>query len=213
MPDFYIYDTKTGAIISSGSCTNRSDLLLQSCDEHSIIVEGRADYLTQFVKNGTLVTMNAEQQEVYQQQLWRRTEFDFNLFVYKDERLESEILEENKLKKWNEIKQIRADKEVAPLVYGGNIYDADMKSQQRISGAVQFALLVGDGFAIEWTLADNTQVKLFKQDVIDLGLAVARRTGAIYFQSNLIRDAIKSASTIEAVNSISWDFLTTEVIQ
>lgn len=115
-------------------------------------------------------------------------------------------LENEKLLHWENIKKLRSLSEVQPLLFDGNLYDADFVSQQRISGAVQLATLAPAEWTIDWTLANNSTLTLTKVQVISLGIALAQRTNDIYAYSRVIRESIDAAESIEDLNEIAWQF-------
>lgn len=206
MKNYYVYYAVNGAIMFSGSCASDQDLEHVQISDGCILAEGAADIFGQYVRDGELLDLLPEQIDIYKSQPWRRREFNFDLMEYPETRTFDQIFLEAKLAKWAEIKASRSDEELKPIWFDGGYFDADLFSQQRISGAVQLALLSGDEFQIEWTLADNSSRVLSKAELIGLGVALGSRTAQIFQYSQTLREQIELAQSVEDVEQISWQF-------
>lgn len=202
MKNYYVYHTPTGVIELVGSTDG--DITQLSVATDCIAVEGECDYLRQYVKDGQLVDMPPEQQGVYVTQLWRRRDFDFNACAYPAIETSEVMLENSKLVKWSEIKELRAAKCAEVLTVGAISLDATPVSQQQINGAVTLAMLAPSDWTIDWTLADNTTASLSKAEMIAVGVALGQRTSAIYAAGRVIREAIEAATTTAEVEAITW---------
>lgn len=89
---------------------------------------------------------------------------------------------------------------------GWIVFDGDLISQQRITGAVQLATLSTGPFNISWTLADNTSVNLNREQLIGLGVKLATRSAALFSYSQMLRTQLEAATTVNTVKGINWDF-------
>lgn len=130
--------------------------------------------------------------------------FDFNTKQWYDPR----SLEQVKEQHWELIKSKRASKEFSSFEYNGAFFDGDALSQQRIQGAVQLATIAvanNQPFSLDWTLADNSVINLDAQQTIGLGFALAAHVNNAHIQSRIIRARIDAATSIEEVESITYD--------
>jgi len=98
--------------------------------------------------------------------------------------------------KWAEVKAHRELLEAgaAPTPFGP--VQCDDRSKLKINGLVQLATIAaaaGEPFDEEFTLADNQVVPLTGQDMIAMGVAVARHVSAIHAVSRLLRAQIHTA--------------------
>jgi hypothetical protein len=108
-----------------------------------------------------------------------------------------------KREKWNEIKRARVDAETGGFECNGHMYDSDAVSQQRISGAVQLALM-GSGFSIDWTTADNSVVTLDQVGMLSVGVALGAHVQTVFAKGQALRAAIESATTQAEVEAVTW---------
>lgn len=118
-------------------------------------------------------------------------------------------LEDFKKDKWSEIKAARAREEVSNLKVGDNVFNADLSSQTKISGAVQmaqFAKSSGKPFEETWTLQDNSEVDLDADKMIEVGMALGARYFAIHAYSKTLRTKIKEALSTVELDLVKWEF-------
>lgn len=109
--------------------------------------------------------------------------------------------------KWEEIKQIRSQKEFSPFTWDSSEFDADSESQRKIQGAAQLAMIAtsaNQSFSIDWTLADNTVRILSGADMISVGLALGTHVATQYEIARTLRTAIEATTTEEELNAITW---------
>lgn len=202
--NYFIYNLISGAVLSTASLPEgmSTDILIKP--EGSEILEGYADYKTQYVKDGVLLTLSPDDALTYLTQIGNRCNFNFTTMSYFNSSNSAEELDQAKLARWNNIKQLRALKEAEPITYQGCSFDADSSSQQRIMGAIQLALLQPDDWSIQWTLANNSSVDLTKVQLIGLGVAIADRTSQLFNYSQYCRTRINNSKSIEELNLIDW---------
>lgn len=93
---------------------------------------------------------------------------------------EEEPIENVKQQKILELKRQRDVSEVEPIEYGGNSYDYDEKARDRINAAIIALELQGEGATIEWTTADNQDVKVTANDLRMVIAAVAVRSNKLH---------------------------------
>lgn len=98
-------------------------------------------------------------------------------------------------------KRINAERdkqEALPFTYLDRPFDADERSIQRITGAVQAAqaaVSAGAPFSIAWRCADNAEVTLDAQQVIGMPAALVQRVYAVHLHARQLKAAIDAATT------------------
>ena len=112
-------------------------------------------------------------------------------------------LEQLKRDKIYSLKNRRDSLEVVPIVYNENTYDYDDKARERINAAI-IALDVQSNLAkttasIDWTTADNKDVKVTADDLRMVIASVAQRSNALHVAYRVAKEKIEKASTKEEV--------------
>lgn len=123
---------------------------------------------------------------------------------------DAELLAAAKPAKIAELKAERDSKEVEPIIYNGNSYDYDDKSRERINAAI-IALDVQTAQAkatasIDWTTADNQDVKVTANDLRCVIAAVAQRSNALHVAYRAAKDKVEAATTIAEVDAVTLNF-------
>lgn len=116
---------------------------------------------------------------------------------------EEEPLEVIKQRKIAELKYQRDAEEVKPIEYNGHSFDYDDKARDRINAAIIALSLQGDGATIDWTTADNQDVKVTVYDLRAIVAAVAVRSNVLHMAYRKAKEQIESAQTkadIEIIN-------------
>lgn len=93
---------------------------------------------------------------------------------------DEEPLENVKQRKIMELKRQRDVAEVEPIAYNGHSYDYDDKARDRINAAIIALSLQGEGASIDWTTADNQDVKVTANDLRMVIAAVAVRSNKLH---------------------------------
>ena len=93
---------------------------------------------------------------------------------------EEEPIENVKQHKIMELKRQRDAAEVAPIAYNGHSFDYDDKARDRINAAIIALSLQGEGASIDWTTADNQDVKVTANDLRMVIAAVAVRSNKLH---------------------------------
>ena len=114
----------------------------------------------------------------------------------------AKTLEQLKADKINELKSIRDAEEVKPIEYKGNLYDYDEKARDRISAAITALSLQGEGASIDWTTADNQDVKVTADDLRCVIAAVAVRSNALHNAYRVAKEKVLNATTKEEVEKV-----------
>lgn len=120
-----------------------------------------------------------------------------------------EPLEVIKQRKIDELKYQRDKAEVEPIVYNGNTYDYDDKARERITTAI-IALDVQSDLAkstasIDWTTADNKDVKVTADDLRMVIASVAQRSNTLHVAYRVAKNKIEAATTIAEVEAITLE--------
>lgn len=111
-------------------------------------------------------------------------------------------LEENKLAKIAELKAERDSNEVTPIEYNGNLYDYDEKARDRINAAIIALDVQGADASIDWTTADNQDVKVTADDLRAIVAAVAVRSNALHVAYRAAKGKVEAAQNKEEVEAI-----------
>lgn len=114
-------------------------------------------------------------------------------------------LEKLKAHKINEFKTIRDNVEVKPIEYNGNSYDYDDKARDRINSAIIALSLQGEDASIDWTTADNQDVKVTANDLRMVIAAVAVRSNALHTAYRAAKEKVEAATTAADVEAVTFE--------
>ena len=120
---------------------------------------------------------------------------------------DAELLAAAKPAKIAALKAERDAAEVEPITYNGNSYDYDDKARERINAAI-IALDVQTAKAkstasIDWTTADNQDVKVTANDLRMVIAMVAQRSNALHVAYRAAKDKVEAATTVADVETIT----------
>lgn len=118
---------------------------------------------------------------------------------------EEESIESIKEHKILTLKIQRDNAEVQPIEYKGNLYDYDEKARDRINAAIIALELQGEGATIEWTTADNADVKVTAQDLRRVIAVVAQRSNALHVAYRAAKDKVEQSTTVADVEAVTLD--------
>lgn len=113
-----------------------------------------------------------------------------------------EPLEVVKQRKIMELKYQRDSKEVGPIEYNGHSFDYDDKARDRINAAIIALSLQGADASIDWTTADNQDVKVTANDLRMVIAAVAVRSNVLHTAYRKAREQVEAAKNKEEVGAI-----------
>ena len=117
-------------------------------------------------------------------------------------------LDQLKRDKIYSLKNRRDSLEVTPIVYNENTYDYDDKARERINAAI-IALDVqsknAEMASIDWTTADNKDVRVTADDLRMVIASVAQRSNALHVAYRVAKEKIEKASTKEEVEAITLE--------
>ena len=116
---------------------------------------------------------------------------------------EEEPLENVKQRKIMELKRQRDTAEVAPIAYNGHSFDYDDKARDRINAAIIALSLQGEGATIDWTTADNQDVKVTADDLRCVIAAVAVRSNALHTAYRAAKEKVEAAQNKADIEKIT----------
>lgn len=120
---------------------------------------------------------------------------------------DAELLAVAKPAKIAELKAERDTREVEPITYNGNLYDYDDKARERINTAI-IALDVQTAqtkatAVIDWTTADNQDVKVTADDLRMIIASVANRSNALHVAYRAAKDKVEQATTVTEIEAVT----------
>lgn len=118
---------------------------------------------------------------------------------------DAELLEAAKPAKIAELKAERDTREVEPITYNGNRYDYDDKARERINAAIIALEPQGEGASIDWTTADNQDVKVTAYDLRAIVAAVAVRSNLLHVAYRKAKARVEAASTAAEVEDVTFE--------
>lgn len=116
---------------------------------------------------------------------------------------DAELLAVAKPAKIAELKAERDAREVEPITYNGNTYDYDDKARERINAAIIALDVQGADASIDWTTADNADVKVTANDLRMVIAMVANRSNALHIAYREAKDKVEAATTIAEVDAVT----------
>lgn len=116
---------------------------------------------------------------------------------------EEEPLEAIKQRKITELKYQRDKAEVEPIEYNGHSFDYDDKARDRISAAIIALDVQGADASIDWTTADNQDVKVTANDLRMIIAAVAVRSNHLHIAYRTAKTQVEAAGAADAVRAVS----------
>ena len=111
-----------------------------------------------------------------------------------------ETLRERKIM---ELKRQRDTAEVAPIAYNGHSFDYDDKARDRINAAIIALSLQGEGATVDWTTADNQDVKVTTNDLRMVIAAVAVRSNALHTAYRAAKEKVEAAQNKADIEKIT----------
>lgn len=116
---------------------------------------------------------------------------------------DEELLAAAKPAKIAELKAERDAREVEPITYNGNSYDYDDKARERINAAIIALDVQGADASIDWTTADNADVKVTANDLRMVITSVAQRSNALHVAYRAAKDKVEAATTVAEVDAVT----------
>jgi len=119
---------------------------------------------------------------------------------------EEEPLEDIKQRKVLMLKRQRDAAEVEPIEYNGHNFDYDEKARDRINAAIIALSLQGEGASIDWTTADNADVKVTANDLRMVIAAVAVRSNALHTAYREAKAQVERCATAAELEAIKVEY-------
>lgn len=116
---------------------------------------------------------------------------------------DEEPLENVKQRKIMELKRQRDKAEVEPIEYNGHSFDYDDKARDRINAAIIALSLQGEGASIDWTTADNQDVKVTANDLRMVIAAVAVRSNKLHTAYRAAKEKVEAAQNKADIEKIT----------
>lgn len=114
-----------------------------------------------------------------------------------------EPIETLRQQKIMELKYQRDTAEVEPISYNGNSYDYDDKARDRINAAIIALDVQGADASIDWTTADNKDVKVTANDLRMIIAAVAVRSNLLHIAYRTAKAQVEAAQNKAEIDSIT----------
>lgn len=118
---------------------------------------------------------------------------------------DAELLAAAKPAKIAALKAERDAAEVEPITYNGNRYDYDDKARERINAAIIALDVQGADASIDWTTADNQDVKVTANDLRMVIAAVAVRSNALHTAYRAAKEKVEAATTAADVEDVTFE--------
>lgn len=118
---------------------------------------------------------------------------------------EEEPLENVKQRKILMLKRQRDAAEVEPIEYNGHSFDYDDKARDRINAAIIALSLQGEDASIDWTTADNQDVKVTANDLRMVIAAVAVRSNKLHTAYRIAKEKVEEATTAADVETVTLE--------
>lgn len=116
---------------------------------------------------------------------------------------DAELLAAAKPAKIAELKAERDTREVEPITYNGNSYDYDDKARERINAAIIALDVQGADASIDWTTADNADVKVTANDLRMVIAMIAQRSNVLHVAYRAAKDKVEAATTVAEVDAVT----------
>ena len=117
----------------------------------------------------------------------------------------AKTLEQLKADKINELKLKRDSIEVEPISHQGYSFDYDEKARDRINAAIIALDVQGADASIDWTTADNQDVKVTANDLRMVIAAVAVRSNTLHTAYRKAKEQVEAASTAAEVEDVTFE--------
>ena len=101
------------------------------------------------------------------------------------------------------LKRQRDAAEVEPVEYNGHSFDYDDKARDRINAAIIALSLQGEGATIDWTTADNQDVKVTANDLRMVIAAVAVRSNTLHTAYRAAKEKVEAAQSKADIENIT----------
>lgn len=178
-------------------------------EDTKLAVEYSEEEITEYVAKGYVIVGNEDYNKLIGNADKEYLIADDGTVYPKPDPTEAELLAAAKPAKIVELKAERDNREVEPIEYAGNLYDYDDKARERINAAI-IALDVQSAqtkavASIDWTTADNNDVKVTADDLRTVIALVANRSNALHVAYREAKEKVEAATTKEEVEAVTLE--------
>ena len=168
-----------------------------------LAVEYDEEQITEYIKQGYVLVNQADFNKLIGNAGSEYLIADDGSVYQKPAPSDAELLEDAKTAKIAELKAERDAGEVEPITYNGNSYDYDDKARERINAAIIALDVQGADASIDWTTADNQDVKVTANDLRMVIANVAQRSNALHVAYREAKDKVEQATTVAEVEAVT----------
>lgn len=170
-----------------------------------LAVEYSEEQIADYLKQGYVIVGNDDFNKLIGNADGEYLIADDGLVYPKPAPTDAELLAVAKPAKIAELKAERDTREVEPITYNGNRYDYDDKARERINAAIIALDVQGADASIDWTTADNQDVKVTADDLRCVIAAVAQRSNALHVAYRAAKDKVEQAASVAEVDAVTLD--------
>lgn len=170
-----------------------------------LAVEHSEEQIADYLKQGYVIVNQADFNKLIGNADGKYLIADDGVVYPKPAPTDAELLAAAKPAKIAELKAERDTREVEPITYNGNSYDYDGKARERINAAIIALDVQGADASIDWTTADNADVKVTANDLRMVIAMVANRSNALHIAYREAKDNVEQATTVAEVEAITLD--------
>lgn len=170
-----------------------------------LAVEYSEEQIAEYLKQGYVIVNHDDFNKLIGNANGEYLIADDGVVYPKPEPNDAELLAVAKPAKIAELKAERDSKEVEPITYNGKSYDYDDKARERINAAIIALDVQGADASIDWTTADNADVKVTADDLRCVIAAVAQRSNALHVAYRAAKDKVGQAITVAEVEAVTLD--------
>lgn len=168
-----------------------------------LAVEYDEEQIAEYVANGYVIVNQADFNKLIGNADGEYLIADDGSVYPKPAPTDAELLAVAKPAKIAELKAERDTREVEPITYNGNSYDYDGKARERINAAIIALDVQGADASIDWTTADNQDVKVTADDLRCVIAAVAQRSNALHVAYRAAKDKVEQATTVTEIEAVT----------
>lgn len=168
-----------------------------------LAVEYDEEQIAEYVANGYVIVNQADFNKLIGNADGEYLIADDGSVYPKPAPTDAELLAVAKPAKIAELKAERDTREVEPITYNGNSYDYDGKARERINAAIIALDVQGADASIDWTTADNQDVKVTANDLRMVIAMGAQRSNALHVAYRGAKDKVEAATTVADVETVT----------
>lgn len=168
-----------------------------------LAVEYGEEQITEYLKQGYVIVNQADFNKLIGNGDGEYLIADDGRVYPKPAPTDAELLAAAKPAKIAELKAERDAREIEPITYNGNSYDYDDKARERINAAIIALDVQGADASIDWTTADNADVKVTANDLRMVIASVAQRSNALHVAYRAAKDKVEQATAVADVEAVT----------